>query len=1069
MSELRKCRACGVEIQSNAPFGHCPQCLIALGFGPVPEASPKPAMATAIGTVRYFGDYELLEEIARGGMGTVFKARQTSLNRLVAIKVISAGTLATPELVKRFKAEAESAASLAHPNIVPIHEIGQHGGQHYFSMGLIEGLNLRQALARKAGGKRGKGVRERTESGTTEASPRFRSSSAPLHETREAAQLLVTIARAVHYAHQRGVLHRDLKPSNILLDAKGQPHLTDFGLAKLIEKESTLTHTNAVMGTPAYMSPEQARGESKNVTTATDVYGLGAVLYETLTGSPPFGGGTSMETIRQVIDQEPRRPSILNPAVDHDLETICLKCLEKEPERRYASAEAFAEDLERWQRSEPITARPITRFERMKKWVRRRPAIAALGTLSLISLLALAIGSTVAAFRIASAKTVLRRNLYTSDMNVAFQNWQAGDAERTQALLTNQIPHAGEEDLRGWEWRYLWGRSRPRELATLEVGGNICGLAATRDGTTFATLGFGAPLQLWDAASLQLLATLTNNLKDPSGYSVAFSPDGNRLLSTHYSERTVQLWDVRERRLLGKFTNHKLGVGWAVFTPDAKSVISTGGEAYATNKIGELKIWDASTFSEVGDFKLVEFPVWRCDVSPDGRLIVASGNAPVVQIWDVRSRSLLARLAGHQTELIGGVYGLRFSPDGQFLATGDMAGTVRLWNLSTNQPDWRIYEPIVIGVHAHPIYSLVFSPDGQRLVSTSRDHTVKIWDLTTRRESATLRGHGGRVWNAAYIRDGKMLVTTDNRGMMKLWNTALASEDNVFAHRKNRGKFGFSANGRLLVFQDGEEIIVRDLAKGNALKRIQGGDFACSPTDNAIAVVSAARRLQMWSLDSFTEIAGPGDMPAMKWTSPIFSQHGDRLAAISSTGDIQMWTVSNWHQFPKIEANAKWVIFARDKESLVSGGSRSEIAQWRIGTGERVGTFGPESAGVSGASISPDGHLLATGSGDSVRLWDVATRRAISNFKGGADRIMSLAFSKDGKTIAAGTYDGAIQLWNVASGHQTASLPGHVSYVDSLAFSPDGTSLASGSMDNTLRLWNAPAWKEIEHALPLLR
>jgi eukaryotic-like serine/threonine-protein kinase len=232
--------------------------------------------------IRYFGDYELIEEIARGGMGTVYRARQASLNRPVALKLISAGALATPELVKRFHAEAELAASLTHPNIVPIFEIGQHDGQHYFSMGLIDGPSLRKHL-----------------------------NGHPM-PTREAAALMATVARAVHYAHQRGVLHRDLKPSNIVLDREGTPHLTDFGLAKLVEGQSTLTHTNAVLGTPSYMAPEQARGATKEVTTAADVYGLGAVLYETLTGSPPFAGGTSVETIRQVLDQEPRRPSLWN-------------------------------------------------------------------------------------------------------------------------------------------------------------------------------------------------------------------------------------------------------------------------------------------------------------------------------------------------------------------------------------------------------------------------------------------------------------------------------------------------------------------------------------------------------------------------------------------------------------------------------------------------------------------------------------------------------------------------------------------------------------------------------------
>src|SRR5262249_8026834 len=379
------CAECGAEIPVDSPEGLCTRCLLVAGLKPAADPSEtaaadlqsllaKPASPLGV-KLHYFGDYELLEEGARGGMGAVFRVRQISLKRIVALKLISAGVLATPDVVKRFKAEAEAAASLSHPNIVPIYEIGEHQGQHYFSMAFIEGPNLREGLSQNPKSE----IRNP------------KSARIGGFEPRRAARLVSTIARAVHYAHQRRVLHRDLKPGNILLDRQGEPHLTDFGLAKLLQKESTLTHTHAQMGTPAYMSPEQARGEAKAVTTATDVYGLGAVLYETLTGGPPFAGGTSWETIRHVLEQEPRAPSVFNPEVDRDLETICLKCVEKEPQRRYGSAELLAEDLERWLRHEPIQARPVTAVTRVTKWMRRKPVIAALVvSLNLIFLLGLA-------------------------------------------------------------------------------------------------------------------------------------------------------------------------------------------------------------------------------------------------------------------------------------------------------------------------------------------------------------------------------------------------------------------------------------------------------------------------------------------------------------------------------------------------------------------------------------------------------------------------------------------------------------------------------------------------------
>jgi serine/threonine protein kinase len=304
-----------------------------------------------------FGDYELLEEIGRGGQGVVYRARQKSLNRTVALKVIGLGHWATEAHLKRFRREAEAAASLEHPCIVPIYEVGECGGACYFSMGFVEGGQL---------------------DAVTKREPML------IHH---AAELIAKLARTVHYAHEHGILHRDIKPGNILLDAKGEPHLTDFGLARLVETESTVTPTMEVLGTPSYMAPEQAVGNNARVSSATDIYGLGAVLYQLLTGHPPFAGGTTFETVRLVLETEPRQPRLLNSKVDRDLATICLKCLEKDPRRRYSSALALAEDLERWLKHEPIRARRTGLFTRGRKWLRRNPTTAVL-VASLVALAA---------------------------------------------------------------------------------------------------------------------------------------------------------------------------------------------------------------------------------------------------------------------------------------------------------------------------------------------------------------------------------------------------------------------------------------------------------------------------------------------------------------------------------------------------------------------------------------------------------------------------------------------------------------------------------------------------------
>ncbi len=383
-SALRFCPKCGAQIPPDAPEGGCPGCLLETGLGLPPDPGGDPSAiasakgddgrcaenveANAVAAARRskkaaraaemlgeLGDYELVEEVGRGGQGVVFRARQKSLNRTVALKVISLGQWASKAHLKRFRREAEAAASLDHPSIVPIYEVGEREGACYFSMKFVEGGQLDEVVKR-----------------------------APM-SIRQAAELIAKVARTVHYAHEHGILHRDIKPGNILLDAKGEPLLTDFGLVRLVEAESTITRTREALGTPSYMAPEQAAGEQRKLSNATDVYGLGAVLYQLLTDHPPFAGGTTYETIKLLLDTEPRQPRLLNPKIDRDLSTICLKCLEKDPQHRYPSALALAEDLERWLKHEPIRARRTGVFTHARKWVRRNPSIAAM-TATLLAL-----------------------------------------------------------------------------------------------------------------------------------------------------------------------------------------------------------------------------------------------------------------------------------------------------------------------------------------------------------------------------------------------------------------------------------------------------------------------------------------------------------------------------------------------------------------------------------------------------------------------------------------------------------------------------------------------------------
>ena len=615
MATRASCLQCGAPLPAHAPQGLCPRCLLKEGFGlaldstppaselgtPQLSSTPVPDSASKVG-VRFFGDYELLEEIARGGMGVVYKARQTTLNRLVALKVMAAGKLASPTAVERFHRETEAVALLEHPNIVPIYEVGEVDEVPYFSMKLVEGGNLGQALAGK-----------------------------PL-PTRQAAGLLCKVARAVHYGHQRGILHRDLKPANILLGADQEPYVTDFGLAKLAEREASLTLTMAVLGTPGYMAPEQAAGQSKHVTTAADVYSLGAILYELLTGRPPFRGDSELEILRRVREEEPERPVLINPGVDRDLQTVCLKCLEKEPHRRYASAEALAVELEHWLAGEPIAARPASTTEKVWRWCRRKPALASLGAASVLLLMVLAVGATVAAIRIAAAHDAEKQarfraeqHLYVANMNLAQQAWAENNVGRVRQLLEETAAYPE----RGFEWRYLWAATRGDNFATFRGHSNVVtSVAVSPDGKTVLSGSQDSTVRMWDLASGHCIAVLPR-FGGALVYSVAFSPDGKRFAVGTGDGVTLWRTDTREKLLAlgGGGSNARAG-----FSPVAKLLAFGTSTEWSPRGGQSVTVVNYATGKQVAHFPDGGS---HAAFSPDGKLLALAGRSDGVRLLEV--------------------------------------------------------------------------------------------------------------------------------------------------------------------------------------------------------------------------------------------------------------------------------------------------------------------------------------------------------------------------------------------------------------------------------------------------
>jgi tRNA A-37 threonylcarbamoyl transferase component Bud32 len=616
------CPSCGAERPENEPEGPCPHCLTspvmtgvtsvmgdldATDPGPSPGTTPDDSEATGTyearpfsdrtqtvngdgathdltrgATVRYFGDYEIQNELGRGGMGVVYKARQVSLNRPVALKMIKAGVLADDAELRRFQNEAEAVALLDHPGIVPVYEVGEHEGQRYFSMKLVEGGNLSERLAS------------------------FQD------DPRAAAALLAEAAEAIQHAHMRGILHRDLKPANLLIDAAGHPHITDFGMAKWIEADVEMTASGAILGTPAYMSPEQAAGRRGTITTATDVYGLGAIFYALLTGKAPFGGDSVIETLDAVRTRPPEPPTKRNARVPRDLELICLKCLEKDPADRYPTAGALADDLRRFAAGEPVSVRAAGAVERLAKWARRKPTLAAAYALGLLALLLGGLGGlavwewrAAAAARataerarddeatarasaetardeVANAREELARVEYGRTMEVAHQEWRDNNVAATVALLSSTRP-----DLRGWEWRYVH-RLCHSDLLTLKGHtGHVASASFSPDGSRIVTASGDQTAKVWDAKTGAEALTL----KGHTGFvnSASFSPDGSRIVTAGW-DQTAKVWDAKTGAEALTLKGHTGVVNSASFSPDGSRIVTASRDETP-------KVWDATPVS----------------------------------------------------------------------------------------------------------------------------------------------------------------------------------------------------------------------------------------------------------------------------------------------------------------------------------------------------------------------------------------------------------------------------------------------------------------------------------------
>jgi WD40 repeat protein len=1019
------------------------------------------------------GDYELLQVIGRGGMGVVYKARQVSLDRCVAVKVLSAAALGGPESVHRFRTEAVTAASLQHPNIVAVHEVGHAEGLHYLVMDYVPGPTL------------------------AEVSP-----GAPL-SGRRAAQYLRTVAEAVHFAHERGILHRDLKPSNVLLDAEDQPQVTDFGLAKRLESASEFTLSGQVLGSPAFIPPEQASGQRGRVGRRSDVYALGGILYQLLTGRAPFVGEGLAEMLERVLHAEPLRPRLLNPAVPLDLETICLKCLEKEPDRRYSSAQALAEELGRWLEGRPIRARPVGVWGRTWRWGRRKPLVAGLAVGLVLSLVGGLVGTLFLLRRAQSAEFAARQSEYAADMGLVQRELDLGELGRARERLERHRPARGSgtldrqpatrTDLRGWEWRYLWARSRsdPGEILC-EYPAGVSVLAFSEDGQHLAVGRRDGAGTLWDFRARKVLCEWTNG---GGGRALALSPSG-RLLAREEritgAGAVVVLREALSQRVLAEFTN-ALQVLSLAFSP--------AGEELAVHAFnGSVRVWDIASGRltrelsrtpddpSLGRYSVttnaLEFEPMGSSASKDYGGVLYSPDGHWLAIGESRRRiRLVDRRTTRETVLPfeapgDGVTALAISPDSQWLAAGCGWADHRLhlWELSSGRE-------LALRGHHGWIRGLAFSRDGRTLASVSTDRTLRLWDFRRGDEQRRLQGNLDRLESVAWSPDGQQVVTGGQDGVVRVWNLATLRPPpfHVLPPVCYWGRAFPPGDPSLLAALRSDGSVRRwelrwDAAELKEVERLHyvGTNHTCldlSPDGHWLALGDWTGNVRVWDYRErrqVTNLAMPGTRVGVLFFSP-----GGRflnVGTMSSETNLisKFWEVPTWREVHQFEASIyDFTGFGYSPDDRTVGlGFSDGTAVWHDLPSGRGQIFRSRSARPVRLAFSPDGRWFAmAGTQVPVDLLDVRTRR-VRPIPGTAQALVyALAFSPDGRRLvgSGANLSGVVRLWDVDSGSEVATLVGAPERgYNFIGFSPDGNSVYASAPWGQSVFWCAPSWEEIE-------
>ncbi|MFG0334066.1 MAG: WD40 repeat domain-containing serine/threonine protein kinase [Maioricimonas sp. JB049] len=995
------------EILKPASSVVCPNC----GFVHIPSSLDATALDTRLEQSppdEQIAHFQLLQPLGHGAFGTVWLARDTVLGRNIALKIPVPRENETTALLH----EAQAAATLKHPNIVSIFEVGEIDGQVFIASEYIDGPTLQDVLA--------DGVPERA----------------------KAVNWLIAISRALHHAHEQGIVHRDVKPGNILINSQGQPYVTDFGLAKRISSNETISSEGHVMGTARYMSPEQASGWTRATDQRSDIYAIGVILFEVLTGFTPYRGNIRAVLLQKTTEDAPS-PRKLFPNIPRDLETICLKCLERDPGRRYQTASEVADELDRFQQGEPIRARPISSLARGWRWCRRRPAIAGL-VAGLILSLSVGLASVTYFFQEAqqNAREALE-SLYRSRMNLAAEQLDKGDFQGLQRVLDSVAANPQMADLRGFEWFHARHALEPYVQA-VNLGQFVQDVAISPEGRLFAACGNSRQMQVWASETGEPVATIAVDVGKIR--SIDFSPaDG--LLATGASDGWVRIWDVNHSKSPVRVVKHGPPVTLVRYSPDGSKLAVLGAK-------GAARVFGADDLETIVEIPTGLDGAQDIRFTPDGEALVVVAPEGLMRIWDIASRQQLRTLQGSAL-----ISALAVSDDGASIVTGSYGGKVVFWGdqqtaQNTFEADWRIGD-------------LEFLKDSPLLAILENNGQLLIYDTKQQLEVRKLTTHGLSSGALGRSADGRFLVVGSGDGSVKLIRTDRVSRPDTVWHNSESRALEFLPGGRELVAGSGDgELRLWELKAGDSSPLIEAGDddtssaiatLSVQPGGRLLAVAGKGASLTLFDYKSRQPVLQM-DVKAAGIAHLLFSADGHLLAVATREGPLLIYSDQNYEQpvcrISDPGSTVTAIAFSPDSRHLAVAGDDGGVRLVDAHSGAR--TELPLQLDSSSYSLVYDraGELLIIGTDSGeIQLWDLAAGAFRHVLSGHAGRVNALAVMPHRATLVSGGRDRSLRLWDLVSGEQITSLYGHDRQVFEIAISPDGKIIASGGLEGDIRLW----------------